>query len=351
MVDELTTRAPVVSVIVIFLNEEQFLSAAIASVFAQTYRDWELLLIDDGSSDRSRVIGEQAAVEHPDRVRLLSHPNRENRGMSASRNLGLAHARGRYVAYLDGDDVWREHKLERQVKILETNPEALMTCGPLEAWFSWTGREADAGRDQLYGVGLGAAHPYANQLVRPPALVTLFLREAQFIPAGILVHREALERVGGAEEEFRGSYEDAVLHVKLCTTIPVYIDNDVSYRYRIHPRSASRRDQQLGLADAHQRRYLDWVARYLDDAGIGDPTLHRALRIAQWRLRHPSLHRLGHVRAHLSRLEHFLVSSGRRFLPPSVSARLWRFWKLLLRSPSPAPGSSGDRPRITAPDR
>ena len=93
-----------VSAIVIFLNEERFLAEAIASVRAQTFRDWELILVDDGSSDGSAGIARAAAEEDP-RIRVLAHPGGANRGMSASRNLGLSDARGEFVAFLDGDDL------------------------------------------------------------------------------------------------------------------------------------------------------------------------------------------------------------------------------------------------------
>src|SRR5205807_873118 len=83
---------------VIFLNAERFLREAVESVFAQTYPHWELLLVDDGSTDRSGEIARRFAADRPDRVRYLEHPGHENRGMSASRNLGIRSARGELVA-------------------------------------------------------------------------------------------------------------------------------------------------------------------------------------------------------------------------------------------------------------
>jgi glycosyltransferase involved in cell wall biosynthesis len=128
---------PQVSVIVIFLNEEQFLEEAIASVFAQSYARWELLLVDDGSTDGSTAIARQYAQQYPEKVRYLEHEGHLNRGMSASRNLGARHAAGKYIAFLDGDDVWLPNKLEQQVAILEVHPEAAMVYGPLRRWYSW----------------------------------------------------------------------------------------------------------------------------------------------------------------------------------------------------------------------
>src|SRR5690349_14319499 len=97
---------PSVSIIVIFLNAVQFIEEAIESVFGQSYDDWELLLVDDGSTDGSAEAAARYAEQWPDKVRYLTHAGRRNRGMSASRNLGIKQARGRYVAFLDADDVW-----------------------------------------------------------------------------------------------------------------------------------------------------------------------------------------------------------------------------------------------------
>src|SRR5829696_811917 len=97
---------PLVSSVMIFFNAERFIREAIESVFAQTYDNWELLLVDDGSTDDSTQIALHYAEQYPERVRYLEHPGHQNRGMSASRNLGVSQAKGEYIALLDADDVW-----------------------------------------------------------------------------------------------------------------------------------------------------------------------------------------------------------------------------------------------------
>src|SRR5690348_3334121 len=98
------SESPLVSVIIIFWNAEPFLAEAVASVVAQSYPDWELLLVDDGSTDGSTALAQQIVVRDPQRMRYLEHPGHANRGMSATRNLGIAQARGTYLAFLDADD-------------------------------------------------------------------------------------------------------------------------------------------------------------------------------------------------------------------------------------------------------
>src|SRR2546422_6997659 len=102
-----------VSVITIFYNAERFLREAIESVFAQTYYPWELLLVDDGSVDKSTDIALEYARIYPEKVRYVEHNGHRNLGMSASRNLGIAHAKGEYVTLLDADDVWFPQTLDR----------------------------------------------------------------------------------------------------------------------------------------------------------------------------------------------------------------------------------------------
>src|SRR5215210_2002411 len=125
-------REPRVSVVLIYYNQEAFLEEAIASIVAQTYELWELLIVDDGSTDRGSLIAERWTELHPHRIKLLAHPGRANRGMSASRNLGVAHARGEYVTFLDSDDVLAPTALAVLSEALDAEPRAAMVYGPIE---------------------------------------------------------------------------------------------------------------------------------------------------------------------------------------------------------------------------
>src|SRR5206468_1190432 len=103
--------SPRVSVITIFYNAAEFLGEAIESVLAQDYCDFELLLVDDGSTDAGSAIAQSFAKSEPGRIRYLHHSGHENRGMSASRNLGIREARGDIIGFIDADDRWRTNKL------------------------------------------------------------------------------------------------------------------------------------------------------------------------------------------------------------------------------------------------
>ena len=123
-------HTPAVSVITCFLDEAQYLEAAIESVLAQTYDRWELLLVDDGSRDGSSAIAKDYAARYPGRIRYLEHEGHANRGLASSRNLGLGAARGRYVSFLDADDWIRPLHLEKLTAVFAGDPSLeAVYCG------------------------------------------------------------------------------------------------------------------------------------------------------------------------------------------------------------------------------
>ena len=109
---------PQVSVIMPVYNVEAFVYDAVHSVLAQSYCDFELLIIDDESQDNSIA---RCRLFDDDRIRIIHH--QRNRGLAAARNTGIRHAQGELLAFLDSDDVWHPHKLERHVEHLASNPD------------------------------------------------------------------------------------------------------------------------------------------------------------------------------------------------------------------------------------
>jgi glycosyltransferase involved in cell wall biosynthesis len=106
-----------VSVIIPVYKVEKFVAATIKSVLAQTYKNFELLIIDDGSPDRSVEICQQFTDP---RIKII---RQENRGVAAARNIGIRQAQGEYIALLDADDLWLPEKLEKHVEHLENSPD------------------------------------------------------------------------------------------------------------------------------------------------------------------------------------------------------------------------------------
>jgi glycosyltransferase involved in cell wall biosynthesis len=300
-----TTR---VSIVTPFLNAGGFIREAVDSVLAQTYPHWELLLVDDGSTDESTSIAQAFAAAHPDRIRYLAHSGRANKGASASRNLATAAARGEYIAFLDADDVYLPRKLERQVPLLDEHPQAGMLYGGTEYWYSWTGRPEDRGRDwvwQRYGVA-------ANTTIDPPRMLATFLRDGGTVPCmgSVLARRTVIEQVGGWEESFRHICTDQVFHAKLSLNVRLFIADGCWDRYRQHERSACHLVQRAGQSDAAFEGYLCWLEGYLRQQRVTDAEVWAALRGALRRLRHPWMHRLQrHAERNVARVRRRLTGA------------------------------------------
>jgi len=118
--------SPTVSVVIPTFNRWPLVGAAIESVLAQSFSDFELIVIDDGSTDDTA----KQLARFGSRLRLLSQPNR---GVSAARNFAVRHARGSYLAFLDSDDLWLANKLAIQVAFMEQNP-SVQICQTKEIW-------------------------------------------------------------------------------------------------------------------------------------------------------------------------------------------------------------------------
>jgi glycosyltransferase involved in cell wall biosynthesis len=280
---------PMVSVITIFLNAQSFIAEAIESVLVQSYPRWELLLVDDGSTDGSTAIARRFAELHPDRVRYLEHAGHVNRGMSASRNAGISAAHGSLIAFLDADDVWRPETLERQVATIMTQPRAGLVYGSTEIWHSWTDDPRDAGRDYARHLGVSTATLY-----EPPRLVAHFLAGEARPPAtcSLLVRRAALDHVGGFEERFRGLHEDQVIFAKLCCAVPVYVSDECWGRYRQHSGSCCAEATARGAVGRQQDVFLSWLVDYVAERQFNDPEVRWLLGRKLWRFRHRTLGRL-----------------------------------------------------------
>jgi glycosyltransferase involved in cell wall biosynthesis len=263
---------PVASVVVIFLDEERFLGEAVDSVLRQTLTDWELLLADDGSSDASADIARGLARLDRSRIRYLRHPDGATHGMSATRNLGLAHARAPLIGFLDADDVWLPDKLAEQVGVLARHPEAGLAYGRTLIWHGWN---RSAGRpDFLYDLGV-----VPDRLYRPPRLFEVLLANSAQTPtaSNALVRRALIDEVGGFEASFRGMFEDQVFFAKALLRAPAWVDGRVWARYRQRPDSYTARSAAAGADERARLTYLRWLRRYLQAEGALDARLRRAI--------------------------------------------------------------------------
>jgi teichuronic acid biosynthesis glycosyltransferase TuaG len=120
-----------VSIVIPVYNAEKYIAETIKSVLAQTYSDWELILVDDGSTDETIARITDVLLVVPDKVRehIYVIHKEQNEGAAAARNTGLHKAKGRYLAFLDGDDLWLADKLEKQLAFMEKTGAAFSFTG------------------------------------------------------------------------------------------------------------------------------------------------------------------------------------------------------------------------------
>ncbi|MEO8176322.1 MAG: glycosyltransferase family 2 protein [Sphingomicrobium sp.] len=270
-----------VSIITPYRDAEQFLAEAIDSVLAQTVDCWELLLVDNRSSDGGAMIAASFAKRDP-RIRLLATAGSERTGAAAARNVGLAAATGEFVAFLDADDLLVPDKLERELGLAEQYPQAALICGAAD-WLQF-GAEQPYWNDHMRHVASGLHQP-------PDLLDQLILLRNDQVPCtcAVLARRAALVDAGGFEESLV-LYEDQSVWVKLFARYPAYIGPHLTSIYRQRPDSASGQAERAG--EYHRTRlhparaaFLDWIDRYLGKERLDTPSTRRALRLAQALLR------------------------------------------------------------------
>ncbi|MEY3869707.1 MAG: hypothetical protein RLZZ338_3598 [Cyanobacteriota bacterium] len=267
------SHQPLVSIITIFLNGELFIEDAIASILTQTYSNWELLLVDDGSTDNSTEIAQRYAEKYPEKISYLEHDGHQNRGMSASRNLGITRAQGTYIGFLDCDDLWMPKKLEQQVAIMETYPEIALVGGRTKWWYSWTGNKEEKNRDFLQKFDLPL-----NTIIQPPDLLLLFLQDEWASLCDILVRQSSVEAVGGYEVSFRGMYEDQAFHAKLCLKFPAFLSSECWYLYRQHPQACCSVSHSTGKTYTARKKFLTWLEEYLSQQEKKYPILDQVVQ-------------------------------------------------------------------------
>lgn len=263
--------APRVSVIMIFLDAAEFITEAIESVLAQSFTDFELILVDDGSRDASTQIAQHHA-ERSRAIRYVDHAGHANRGMSASRNLGLGVARGELIAFLDADDLWLPQKLGEQVRILGEHPAVALIAGSIHC----QGRRQNGVGHAEIDVVRKTGHVQDRVITPPAALRTLF-PIGPFEPpplSDILITRQAIERVGGFEEQFPGYGEDCAFLTKILIVFPAYFSSRQWTVYRVHPGSYLARMLADGTGREQLYKVLHWIAYYLRD----QPNLPRSIR-------------------------------------------------------------------------
>lgn len=231
---------PRISVVMPVYNGEQYLEAALASILEQTFHDFEFIIIDDGSTDRTgRIL--TAAAKRDNRIKIIS---RENRGISASLNEGIAAAGAEWIARMDADDIALPNRFAVQIAYLEAHPD----CGVLGSHILFTDPED---------------RPITP--MRPPldhdAIVEQMMRGEGAIPHPTTMFRRKLaEAIGGYDSRFDNA-EDIDFFLRLANETRLANIPDILLRYRQHTSSVGATKSQ-SQADAHFRATSEAALRW-----------------------------------------------------------------------------------------
>lgn len=186
-----------VSVIIPTYNRGWTIGEAVDSVLAQDYRDFELIVVDDGSADNTS----QVLDAYRGTIKVF---RQENKGVSAARNRGIAEASGRFIAFLDSDDLWLPQKLSTQVEFFNTTPDALI-CQTEEVWIRSGVR-----------VNPKKRHKKPSGMIFEPSLALCLVS-----PSAVMIRRSLLEIVGNFDETLP-LCEDYDLWLRISCRFPVY---------------------------------------------------------------------------------------------------------------------------------
>ena len=208
---------PSVSVVIPSYNRVETLKRALDSVLSQARPADEIIVVDDGSTDST---AEMIKNKFPDVVYLYQ----KNSGVSAARNLGIAHASSEWIALLDSDDEWLPKKLQRQLALLENSNE-LKVCHTEEIWVR-NGKRVNQMKKHEKAGG------WIYQRCLPMCAMS---------PSSIVIHRSVFDRVGLFDEDLPAC-EDYDLWLKICSLYPViYLEEPLIVKYGGHEDQLSRR--------------------------------------------------------------------------------------------------------------
>jgi glycosyltransferase involved in cell wall biosynthesis len=253
------SNEPLISIIIPFLNPGHWLAESIESVIHQTYANWELILVDDGSVKKDTDLAKTYAVNSSGRIKYIEHEGHRNKGVTVSRNAGIATSIGEIIAFLDADDCWLPEKLTKQLLIFKQFPQVQMICEASRFWYSWKLSDEN---DYVQEIGAepGVYHPthlmerlYPLGVGQPPC------------PSGIMITKDAFQRVGGFETSFSGIYqlyEDQAFLSKVYAREIVYISGEANNKYRKRADSVSSAASDDNLYKQVRLFYLEWLEAY-----------------------------------------------------------------------------------------
>jgi len=231
---------PLISVIIPVYNGARTIRETIESVLNQTFSDFELIIINDGSTDSTLEVVESI---QDSRIKVFSYTNA---GQPASRNRGIAKAVGEYISFIDADDLWTAEKLEYQLKALQNNPQAAVA-------YSWTNYIDETGK--ILNLG-------SHLTVEGDVFAPLFLSDFVGSGSNVLIRAQAFKEVGSFDESLSNAH-DWDMWLKLAAKYHFVCVPKRQILYRISPGSMS---SNVWGMEASCLRVIERAAEHLPDS-------------------------------------------------------------------------------------
>ena len=236
-----------ISIVIPTYNRASFLKEAIDSVLSQTYRNFELIVVDDGSTDDTPKL----LSSYGEKIKVIK---KANKGPSAARNRGIKAAKGGWIAFLDSDDVWKPGKLEKQVQFIKDNPE-IKICQTEEIWIR-NGKRVNPRKKHEMHSG------WIYEQCLPLCIVS---------PSSVMIHRDVFEKVGLFDETMLAC-EDYDLWLRIAPHYPICL-----VREKLIVKQGGHADQQSHVISSLDLLRIKAMVKSLESGGLNESQYEAAL--------------------------------------------------------------------------
>lgn len=274
-------RETPVSFLVSAHNNQKYILASVRSLLSQTWIEYEIVIVDDASTDGTAAILEEF-THYDSRIRVIR--NHENLGLTKSLNIGLARCGGTYIARMDADDIALPDRLQKQLDFLESNPN-VAACGSLGVYIDEAGKEI--GPKDL---------PTTYEAIKKKLLFN-----NQFIHSSLFFRKSVLDKMGGYNEAFKTA-QDYELMMRIAATYPVANLSDRLIKWRVRRGSISWKSKQQEIDGIRVRwraitrfGYPKMKGLYLIILRLGWMILPQ-----RWKMRRYTSTRAPHTAGHIS---------------------------------------------------
>jgi len=228
------------SVVIPTYNRASFLEETIDSVLAQTFQRFELIVVDDGSTDGTQEI----LSGYGEKIRVITQANQ---GPSAARNRGIEEAKGEWIAFLDSDDAWKPDKLKKQIQFITDHPETKI-CQTEELWIR-NGKRVNPRKKHEMHSG------WIYEKCLPLCIVS---------PSSVMIHRDVFEKVGLFDETMPAC-EDYDLWLRIAPHYPIFL-----VREQLIVKQGGHSDQQSRVVESLDRLRIKAIVKSIESGSLSD---------------------------------------------------------------------------------